>query len=81
MIIAANLKTNLTRRETKEYMATLEEYIQKSDATQEVFVFPATSSLLASSEHIRVGAQNAYPVEAGAFTGEIGVVHLDRKKI
>lgn len=77
MIIAANLKTNLTRRETSAYIVALEEYMQKTNATGEVLVFPAMSSLLASSENVTLGAQNAYPTKDGAFTGEIGLVHLE----
>lgn len=74
MIIAANLKTNLTRRATHEYMHQLQTCVQES--SQEVIVFPATSSLDTFKTDITVGAQNAYPVEKGAFTGEIGLEHL-----
>ena len=44
MIIAANLKTNLTRKQTAEYIAELEDYVSNG-STQEVLVFPAMSSL------------------------------------
>ena len=44
MIIAANLKTNLTRAETLEYLKSLESCLNNNDITQEVLVFPATSS-------------------------------------
>lgn len=76
MIIAANLKTNLTRKQTTEYLNTLESLIDTSKSTQEVLVFPATSSLNSHTGKVIVGAQNAYPAVNGAFTGEIGAEHL-----
>ena len=77
MIIAANLKTNFTRKQTSEYINELQEHMKSTNSTQEVLVFPATSSLDTFSGAVRVGAQNAYPTNSGAFTGEIGTVHLD----
>ncbi|WP_457748799.1 triose-phosphate isomerase [Sulfurimonas sp.] len=79
MIIAANLKTNLTRSATHDYMKELQRCVQNS--TQEVIVFPATSSLDCYDTTVTIGAQNAYPVEKGAFTGEIGLEHLQEFKI
>ena len=79
MIIAANLKTNLTRSATHEYIKQLQTCIQNS--SQEVLVFPATSSLDGYDTKITIGAQNAYPVEHGAFTGEIGLDHLQEFSI
>jgi triosephosphate isomerase len=75
MIIAANLKTNLTRSQTKNYIEALDKQIQKS--AQEVLVFPAMSSLDSYNSKAEVGAQNAYPAQNGAFTGEIGLDHLN----
>lgn len=77
MIVAANLKTNLTRKETKEYVQSLESFKQNNSLDQDIFVFPATSSLDDFQTSIAIGAQNAYPVENGAFTGEIGLDHLN----
>ena len=77
MIIAANLKTNLTRKETKQYIQELDTYVKSNAISQEVLVFPAMSSLDENDTSIVVGAQNAYPTKDGAFTGEIGTVHLD----
>ncbi len=76
MIIAANLKTNLTRKQTTEYLNTLENLIGASKSIQKVLVFPATSSLNPHAGKVIVGAQNAYPAVNGAFTGEIGSEHL-----
>jgi triosephosphate isomerase len=77
MIIAANLKTNLTRKQTDEYIKELETYIKENTISQEVLVFPATSSLNPHKGSVIIGAQNAYAVQNGAFTGEIGLDHLN----
>ena len=77
MIIAANLKTNLTRKQTDEYINELETYVKENGISQEVLVFPATSSLNPHEGSVIVGAQNAYAVQNGAFTGEIGLDHLN----
>lgn len=77
MILAANLKTNLTREKTNKYVKGLEKFLDESKSTQEVLVFPATSSLDKYISKVIVGAQNAYPVQNGAFTGEIGHEHLE----
>ena len=81
MIIAANLKTNLTRVKTTEYLDSLEKYLDENNNTQEVLVFPATSSLNTHVGKSTVGAQNACAVKNGAFTGEIGSDHLEEFNI
>jgi len=81
MIIAANLKTNFTRKQTTEYIDFLESFMETNSITQEVLVFPATSSLNMHNGEVIVGAQNAHGVENGAFTGEIGSQHLDEFEI
>jgi len=77
MIIAANLKTNLTRRQTNKYVEDLEAYVSKNSISQKVIVFPAMSSLDSFKTSVTIGAQNAYPTKNGAFTGEIGLDHLN----
>ena len=77
MIIAANLKTNLTRKQTRQYISELEAYTIENNISQEVLVFPAMSSLDSYSGNVIVGAQNAYATQNGAFTGEIGTEQLD----
>lgn len=77
MIIAANLKTNLTRAKTTKYVDALESFIDKNSITQEVLVFPAMSSLNSHVGKVTLGAQNAYAAQNGAFTGEIGVEQLE----
>ena len=77
MIIAANLKTNLTRKQTTEYVNELDSYMKDHGISQEVLVFPATSSLNEHPGKVVIGAQNAYATQNGAFTGEIGLDHLN----
>jgi len=77
MIIAANLKTNFTRKETNNYIEELSTYMSQNSISQEVLVFPAMSSLDTNETKVVIGAQNAYPTQDGAFTGEIGLTHLD----
>jgi len=79
MIIAANLKTNLTRKDTKAYIEELECCASKS--SQEVLVFPAISSLDSYKSSAIIGTQNAYPTQNGAFTGEIGLEQLEEFNI
>ena len=81
MIIAANLKTNLTREKTISYLDEVEKFIKTNGINQEVLVFPATSSLVKHQAGVKVGAQNAYPAVNGAFTGEIGYEQLEEFEI
>lgn len=77
MIIAANLKTNFTRKQTSEYVDELEQFLITNNISQEILVFPATSSLDKHDGSVVIGAQNAYATQNGAFTGEIGTEQLD----
>ncbi|MDP2894331.1 MAG: triose-phosphate isomerase [Sulfurimonas sp.] len=77
MIIAANLKTNLTREKTAKYIKEIESFLSKNSISQEVIVFPTTSSLNLHVGKVTVGAQNAYPAINGAFTGETGYEQLE----
>jgi len=77
MVIAANLKTNLTRAKTAQYVDALEAFLKQHAIDQKVLVFPATSNFTYSQAHVTLGAQNAYPTTNGAFTGEIGLEQLE----
>ncbi len=70
MIVAANFKMNKTRKETIEYLKELKK-IDFEDVV--VRVYPPCSALI---EDEIVGAQNAYPANNGAYTGEIGLEQL-----
>ncbi len=79
MIIASNFKTNNTRAGTKEYLKKLDNFMNESGSKQKVMVFPPSSALdsFEFSSEIIVGAQNAYPVLNGSFTGEIGLEQIE----
>ena len=81
MIISANLKTNLTRVDTDRYLGELEKFLDTTASSQEVIVFPAMTSLNLHEGKVIVGAQNAYATKNGAFTGEIGLEHLEEFNI
>lgn len=77
MLIAANFKTNMTRRQTAEYYKAASSYIAANSITSDAMIFPPATALDSFEGKITVGAQNAYAVENGAFTGEIGLDQLD----
>ncbi|MEO1942010.1 MAG: triose-phosphate isomerase [Campylobacterales bacterium] len=70
MFLAANFKMHKTRREVENYLAQLEQV--ELDGV-EVRVFPPFTGLL---PHRFIGAQNGFPAEQGAYTGEIGLEQL-----
>ena len=77
MLIAANFKTNKTRKQTAEYYSAVSGYIAENGISSEAMIFPPATALESFEGQISVGAQNAYAVENGAFTGEIGLEQLD----
>lgn len=79
MIIAANFKTNHTRASTKAYMQGLVEFVKVKDIQARAMVFPTATALdtFETPSNVTVGVQNAYPVEKGSFTGEIGLEQID----
>jgi triosephosphate isomerase len=77
MIYAANFKTNHTRKSTREYISKLELQLFKKKPEDRVYIFPPLTALGDfHSRNITVGVQNAYPVNNGAFTGEVGIEQL-----
>ena len=82
MIIASNFKTNHTRKSTKEFISFVNDYLNE-DKKSEVIVFPTATSLdnYETNSNLSVGAQNAYSVKSGSFTGEIGTTQLDEFNI
>ena len=82
-IIASNFKTNHTRKSTKEYIEKLNNHLKQNSISTQVLVFPTSSSLndFSSVENLEVGAQNAYAVRNGSFTGEIGLEQLEEFSI
>jgi len=76
MIVAANFKTNKTRAQTRDYMDEVNGFIRSENIKSEVMVFPPLTALDNFGQGVTQGAQNAYYVESGAYTGEIGVEQL-----
>lgn len=73
MIIASNFKTNHTRISTKEFL----EKIPQTPLQIRIFPPFTTFDNYNLPKNTLLGAQNFYPVENGAFTGEIGKEQLD----
>lgn len=78
-IIASNFKTNHTRASTKEFVESVESHIKTNQIKNEVLIFPTATALdsFDKSANLTIGAQNAYPVRSGSFTGEIGTEQLE----
>ena len=74
MKFLANLKCNHTRASFREYAKILDENLSAND---DVSVFAPASAFDEKRHLFRLGAQNFYPCESGAFTGEIGKAMLD----
>jgi triosephosphate isomerase len=81
MIYAANFKTNHTRKSTENYIEDLQRRLIDKNEEDRVFIFPPLTALDAYQGDFTIGAQNAYPVENGAFTGEVGVEQLSEFNI
>ncbi|MCK5111745.1 MAG: triose-phosphate isomerase [Arcobacteraceae bacterium] len=78
-IIASNFKTNHTRKSTKEFVENVNKFLQDENITNEVYIFPTATALneFDTVSNLSLGAQNAYCVKNGSFTGEIGTEQLD----
>lgn len=74
MRFLANLKCNHTRDSFREYAKILDENLGSND---DVAVFAPFSAFDDKKHKFSLGAQNFYPCESGAFTGEIGKAMLD----
>lgn len=81
MIFAANFKTNHTRKSTARYLDELSEKLATNKAEDKVYIFPPATALDTYSGAFTIGAQNAYPAQNGAFTGEIGLDQLEEFEI
>jgi len=77
MILCANFKANKTRQETRAYMAVVESFVSANDIEDTIIVFPPFTALEHTPRNVLIGVQNAYPVQNGAFTGEIALEQLE----
>ena len=78
-IIASNFKTNHTRKSTKDFVNEVNRFIKEENISNDIYIFPTAASLdsFEVEDNLTVGAQNAYGVKSGSFTGEIGSEQLD----
>lgn len=78
-LIAGNWKMNMDLEETREFFNDLKEYDLDSEV-EALICPPATSLYLAHKESegtgVRIGGQNMYYEDSGAFTGEISPLML-----
>ncbi|MBR4741540.1 MAG: triosephosphate isomerase, partial [Desulfovibrio sp.] len=78
-IIAANWKMYKVRGEAYETAKALRQALQKGTKQRDVFLFPPFTAVQVVAEALQgvpnlfMGAQNFYPVEEGAFTGEVSL--------
>lgn len=77
MIVCANFKANKTRQETRAYMAVVESFVSANDITDTIIVFPPFTALDHDPRNVLIGVQNGYPIQNGAFTGEIALEQLE----
>lgn len=77
MILCANFKANKTRQETRAYMAVVESFVSVNDISDTIMVFPPYTALEHPSRNVLIGVQNGYPVQNGAYTGEIALEQLE----
>ena len=82
-IIASNFKTNHTRKSTKEFVSTIDKYLNEDNIKNDVFIFPPNTALdsFDTLDNLNIGVQNAYHTISGSFTGEIGTQQLDEFEI
>jgi len=83
MIIASNFKTNHTRESTKEYLIKLNHFVKEANIKEEILVFPPSIAIdrYNLERNIELGVQNAYPVDNGSYTGEIGFSQIEEFEI
>jgi triosephosphate isomerase len=74
-IVAGNWKMNKTPKEALELIETLKPLVGGQDKVEVVFCPPAVDLVIAAEAvkgtNIKIGAQNMYCEESGAYTGEI----------
>ena len=77
MILCANFKANKTRQDTRAYMAVVESFVSANDIDDTIIVFPPFTALEHDPRNVLIGVQNGYPVQNGAYTGEIALEQLE----
>ncbi|MFM6934555.1 MAG: triose-phosphate isomerase [Flavobacteriales bacterium] len=76
-ILAANWKMNLSADEVQDWLTQFQADFCENDLVELRLYAPALYlQWLSGKNTIHVGAQNVYPLESGAFTGEISIPQL-----
>ncbi len=76
-IVAGNWKMNLLHEEALILASKIDEQKISADVIKIIFPpFIYFSELINNSKNVFIGAQNFYPKEAGAFTGEVAISQL-----
>ncbi len=81
MIYAGNFKTNHTRSSTIDYIKELNFGLKDKKAEDKVYIFPPLTAIDFYKGDFTIGVQNAYPIESGAVTGEVGLEQLEEFNI
>ena len=78
-IIAGNFKTNHTRQSTNVFINNINAFLKDENILNEVYIFPPLTALdnFDTVSNLTVGTQNAYYVQNGSYTGEVGTEQLD----
>ena len=77
-IVAGNWKMNLNSAEARDLVRSIEAQMVNLNEV-ELLVFPSfiyLAELISNAEQLHVGAQNFYPADSGAFTGEVSITQL-----
>jgi len=77
MIFAGNFKTNHTRQSTALYIKELSQKVKAKKEEDRIILFPPLTAIDDYEGDFSIGVQNAYPIQNGAYTGEIGLEQLD----
>ncbi len=79
-IVAGNWKMNMDRAGAEALIAEIDDHVAALDTDAEMIVFPPAHLITQVAGQLNarvfVGAQNFYPAESGAFTGEISVTQV-----
>ncbi len=81
MIYAGNFKTNHTRSSTIDYIKELNFGLKDKKEEDKVYIFPPLTAIDFYRGDFTLGVQNAYPIESGAVTGEVGAAQLEEFNI
>ncbi|MEY4603151.1 MAG: hypothetical protein RIT43_443, partial [Bacteroidota bacterium] len=75
--VFGNWKMNLARMEVMQLISEINDCVAPSGSEIGVFPsFPYIQYVREMNSTFRVGAQNFYPLEQGAFTGEVSVLQI-----